>query len=66
MGKWLQVLLRWHFQRGSSTAFKAVKPEHIQSNLEALTFALPSEDIVWVTTFFYTVSSRIASYIMSQ
>ena len=52
------MLLRWHIQRGSSTAFKAATPEHIQSNLEALAFELPPEDMRALTTIAYTVSSR--------
>jgi len=54
----VQVLLRWEVQRGVSTAFKAVKPEHIQSNLEALNFELPPDDMRALTTIAYTVSSR--------
>ncbi|CAK0784460.1 hypothetical protein CVIRNUC_007664 [Coccomyxa viridis] len=50
-----QVLLRWHTQRGSSTAFKAATPEHIQSNLEALAFELPPEDMRALTTIAYTM-----------
>lgn len=52
----LQVLLRWELQRGASTAFKAVSPEHIKSNLEALGFQLPPEDMHALTTIAYTVS----------
>ena len=55
LGGW-QVLLRWELQRGVSTAFKAVKPEHIQSNLEALNFELPPDDMRALTTIAYTVS----------
>ena len=58
------MLLRWHIQRGSSTAFKAVKPQHIQSNLEALTFELPPEDMRALTTIAYTVSSQSTSQML--
>ena len=54
------MLLRWHLQRGSSTAFKATTPQHIQSNLEALAFELPPEDMRALTTIAYTVGSRTA------
>ena len=60
------MLLRWHIQRGSSTAFKATTPQHIQSNLEALTFELPPEDMRALTTIAYTVSSRNASLMVPQ
>ncbi|CAL5229700.1 g13072 [Coccomyxa viridis] len=50
-----QVLLRWELQRGVSTAFKAVSPEHIQSNLEALDFELPQDDMRALTTIAYTM-----------
>ncbi len=49
------MLLRWEIQRGVSTAFKAVDPEHIQSNLEALDFELPQDDMRALTTIAYTV-----------
>ena len=58
------MLLRWHIQRGSSTAFKATTPQHIQSNLEALAFELPPEDMRALTTIAYTVSSRHSSQMM--
>ena len=51
------MLLRWELQRGVGTAFKAVDPEHIQSNLEALDFELPQDDMRALTTIAYTVSS---------
>ena len=60
------MLLRWHIQRGSSTAFKATTPQHIQSNLEALDFELPPEDMRALTTIAYTVSSRRSPQIMFQ
>ena len=50
------MLLRWEMQRGVSTAFKAVNPKHIASNLEALHWELPPEDMRALTTIAYTVS----------
>ena len=54
----LQVLLRWEMQRGVSTAFKAVNPKHIASNLEALHWELPPEDMRALTTIAYAVSPK--------
>ena len=54
------MLLRWELQRGVSTAFKAVQPAHIQSNLEAAGFELPPNDMRALTTIAYTVSSTHA------
>lgn len=60
------MLLRWELQRGVSTAFKAVDPKHIQSNLEAVDFELPQDDMRALTTIAYTVSSTATHALQSN
>ena len=62
----VQVLLRWEIQRGVSTPFKAVNPEHIQSNLEALDFELPQDDMRALTTIGYSVSALQAPCVLAN
>ena len=60
------MLLRWELQRGVSTAFKAVQPEHIQSNLEATDFELSPNEMRALTTIAYTVSPMQALHDLTK
>lgn len=45
-----QVILRWHYQRGTVPVFKSTKPERLKENYNILDFELSSEDINRINT----------------
>ena len=40
-----QIILRWHFQRGTVPVFKSTKPERLKENIDIFDFALTDEEI---------------------
>lgn len=47
----LQILLRWGVQRGTSVMPTSVRPEHIQSNFDLLSWSLSEDDWEQLNSF---------------
>ena len=45
-----QVILRWHYQRGTVPVFKSTKPYRLKENIDIFDFVLSDEDINRINT----------------
>lgn len=45
-----QVILRWHFQRGTVPVFKSTKPERLEENIDIFDFELSEDEILKISS----------------